>query len=244
MTDALTYQLDAAQTVSRLVEKIRAADIDPAPSENIYMEDLLEPQLYGEIQKRLPPREAYEILNHADARLPDGRYTRLMLDLTDATLKRLEGADRVFWTEMAQIFSSDALKDAILEKFRSRIHARFGEEIPETEAIPIFYKDFPGYFIRVHQDHPIKVATLQIYLPRDESQTHLGTCFYRKDGDGFARLKRNAFKPNSGYAFVRTDNSWHGVDPMGPDEDERNSVAITIYVKGSQYKNTLGYQKK
>lgn len=243
MSESETYQLDTVQTVSRLVAKIRAADIDPAPSENIYMEDLLEPDLYREMLRRMPREGAYEVLNHADAKLPDGRFTRLMLDLTEATLDRLDEEDRVFWSEMARVFSSDALKDAILQKFQNRIYSRFGEEMPETEAIPIFYKDFPGYFIRIHQDHPIKVATLQIYLPPDESQIHLGTCFYRKHGDGYTRLKRNAFKPNSGYAFVRTDDSWHGVDPIGPDERERNSIAITIYVKGSQYKNTLGYQK-
>ncbi|WP_043006463.1 hypothetical protein [Comamonas testosteroni] len=224
------------EVVDRLIDKIRCADIDVEPSENIYVEDLFEPAIYQSILAQLPSKDNYEILPHPDAKLPDGGSTRLMFDLTDESIQRLRGENRTFWERMRQVFSSDALKDAILEKFSVRIKQRFKGEIPETVSIPIFYKDFPGYFINVHPDHAIKVATFQVYLPEDNSQIHLGTSFYRQEGNDFIKLKRNQFQPNSGYAFVRTDESWHGVDPIGESERERNTMALTIYIKGSNHK--------
>lgn len=230
-------------TIRKLAEAILSAEVDQEPSENIYLEDLFDPDLYKEIIARLPDRGVYEILNHPEAKLPDGRYTRLMLDLTKETMGRLHDDNRIFWEKMHEVLTSNELKKTILEKFESRLIRQFGSQLPETVAIPIFYKDFPGYFISVHQDAPFKVATFQIYLPNDESQNHLGTSFYQRKGNEFIWLKRNQFKPNSGYAFVRTEHSWHGVDQIGENENERNSIAITIYIKDAEYKRTLGYEK-
>ncbi len=80
--------------------------------------------------------------------------------------------------------------------------------------------------------HLFKIATLQFYFPEDESQVHLGTSFHLKQGNTFPLLKTNQFKPNSGYAFVRTDTSWHSVQQMQPNEKKRNTLALTVYIKG------------
>lgn len=224
------------KVTNRLIERVRYANIDAEPSENIYMEDLFEPEIYQTILTRLPQKNVYEILPHPDAKMPDGSSTRWFFDMTEESMQRLQGEDKIFWTRMHQVFTSNTLKEAVLEKFANKIQQRFEGKIPETFIVPIFYKDFPGYFIRVHPDHAIKVATFQIYLPEDNSQNHLGTSFYRQEGDEFIKLKRNHFKPNSGYAFVRTDQSWHGVDPIGKNEKERNTIALTIYVKDANYK--------
>lgn len=228
--------LTATSIIDKLVDNIAAARVDEQPSPNIYIEDVFDPPTYTEILSRLPKREAYAPLDHPDARLPDGTATRLLLDLSEQSIARIQPEDQDFWVEMKDVFTSDALLNAVTKKFQRSITEQLGTDWPEMVTVPIFYKDFPGYFIRVHEDSPIKVATLQFYLPSDESQVHLGTSFHEKTANGFELLKTNSFRPNSGYAFVRTSNSWHSVKQMGANEKERNTLALTIYIKGKEYK--------
>lgn len=225
------------QIVDRIVARIAAAALDPEPCGNIYMEDMLPANVYAELLARLPADAALDPIDHPDAVAADGRTTRFLLDLTAASLARLDADDQDFWAAMIEIFTAPALAAAIVAKFAPTLHARFGDTLPELVAVPILYRDHPGYRIGVHPDSASKVATLQFYLPADRSQTHLGTSFHRRTAAGFEKLKTNSFAPNSAYAFVRTEESWHGVDELGPDEAVRNSIALTFYIKGEEYRS-------
>lgn len=226
--------------LERLVDRIRGARVDPRPSGNFYVEDVFPPDLYAEILARLPAHERYDYIEHPDAVLPDGTKTRKLLDLGPHTLVRLEAGDQAFWRALTEILTSEPLQQAILEKFADRIEERFGTHRPPLVTVPILYRDFPGYRIGVHTDAPYKVATMQFYFPRDDSQLHLGTSFYLKTAEGFQKYKTNVFKPNSAYAFVRTEESWHGVERMATGESHRDSLALTIYVKGREYRSDGG----
>ena len=50
--------------------------------------------------------------------------------------------------------------------------------------IPILTRDIPGYLITPHTDTRWKGITVQLYLPRDASTTHIGTIFHEKLADG------------------------------------------------------------
>jgi hypothetical protein len=230
------------QVLDRLVERINSAPIDPLPSDNIYMEDVFDPSLYVEVLSQLPADEDYDFIEHPDAVLPDGTKTRKLLDLTDATLSRLRPESQEFWHQMKDIFVSDALQKAIIQKFQGKIKSRFGDRYPEMVTVPILYRDFPGYRIGVHTDAPYKIATLQFYFPKDHSQLHLGTAFHQKEGETFSVFKINRFLPNSAYAFARTDTSWHSVQQMSLREQKRDTLALTIYEKGYEYKSTKVYR--
>jgi hypothetical protein len=227
--------------LERLIDRINTAQIDPLPSENIYMEDVFTPDIYAEVLARLPAEYEYNYIEHPDAVLPDGTKTRKLLDLTDASISRLKPQDQPFWMQMKMVLVSKMLQKALLLKFRDRINARFGENWPELVTVPIFYRDYAGYRISEHTDAPYKVATMQLYFPKDESQIHLGTSFHLREGNRFQLLKTNPFKPNSAYAFVRTDQSWHSVKQLAAHETARDSLALTIYEKGYEYKSEKGY---
>ncbi|VVC77121.1 hypothetical protein AQUSIP_24480 [Aquicella siphonis] len=230
--------------LNRLINKIHASAIDPDPSDNFFIEDVFPPELYAQILSRLPSDDEYEFIEHPDAVLPDGTRTRKLLDLTDESIKNLNPDHQAFWHEIKRMLVSDVLQKALVQKFTRRIKERFGEQWqhwPKMINVPIFYRDFPGYFISEHTDAPFKVITMQFYLPKDESQIHLGTSFHRKKNHGFELLKTNPFKPNSAYAFVRTDNSWHSVKQMAAHESKRDSLALTIYQKGFEYKSGKTY---
>lgn len=223
--------------LNRLLEKIESAPIDPRPSDNIFMEEVFDAAIYAEILARLPNNDIYDFIEHPDAILPDGTKTRKLLDLTEKTLAKLSPVDRAFWQQLRQVFTSPLLQEAITRKFLRPILSLYQGHLPEMVTVPIFYRDFPGYYITPHTDAPYKVATLQFYFPVDHSQIHLGTSFHEKQANGFRLLKTNEFKPNSAYAFVRTNHSWHSVQQLAANETIRNTLALTVYVKGHEYQS-------
>lgn len=230
--------------LNRLLEKIRSATIDPEPSDNFFIEDVFPSELYAKLLSCLPSDNEYDFIDHPDAVLPDGTRTRMLLDLTDETILKLKPEHQTFWHEIKSVLVSDALQKTLVQKFAGPIRERFGaswQDWPEMVNVPIFYRDFPGYFISEHTDAPFKVITMQFYFPKDESQAHLGTSFHKKTNQGFNLLKTNPFKPNSAYAFVRTDNSWHSVKKMAAHESKRDTLALTIYQKGFEYKSGQRY---
>ena len=223
--------------VERVVSRIAAAAIDPAPSSNIYMENMLPRKVYEELLARLPGDDVLDPIIHPDAITADGRRTRRLLDLTHDALARFDEEHRPFWEAMIELFTAPEIIAAIVDKFAPELRQRFGNTMPELIAVPMLYRDFPGYRIGIHPDSARKIATLQFYLPEDESQLHLGTSFHRRTAGGFEKLKTNGFLPNAAYAFVRTEESWHSVDELAADEKVRNTIALTFYIRGQEYRS-------
>jgi hypothetical protein len=224
--------------LDRLVEKIQNAAIDLAPSDNIFMENVFSPDIYAEILSKLPAEKEYQFIDHPDAVLADGTRTRKLLDLTEENILKLKTDNQSFWREMKNVFISKELQTAIVKKFEDKLRERFRDQLPEMVTVPIFYRDYPGYRINIHTDAPYKIATLQFYFPEDESQIHLGTSFHQRCGEHFYLYKTNLFKPNSAYAFARTESSWHSVQQIGQKEVQRNTLALTVYLKGHEYTST------
>jgi hypothetical protein len=50
--------------------------------------------------------------------------------------------------------------------------------------IPILTRDIPGYLITPHTDTRWKGITVQLYLPKDDANTDIGTIFHEKLPDG------------------------------------------------------------
>ena len=225
------------EIIARIVRRIDAAPVDPAPCGNIFMEDMLPRNVYRELLARLPGDEALDPIIHPDAITGDGRRTRHLLDLTRDSLARIDPEHQPFWEAMIEVFTAPEITRAIIAKFAPTLRERFGHTLPDLVAVPILYRDFPGYRIGIHPDTARKIATLQFYLPEDESQLHLGTAFHQRTASGYERLKTNAFEPNAAYAFVRTEESWHSVDELGPDEKVRNTIALTFYIRGQEYQS-------
>jgi hypothetical protein len=233
-----TPLLDVEAVVAHLVERIANAPVDLEPTENIYMEEVLPPAVYRELLARMPSDAVLDPIDHPDARAPDGRITRRLIDLTEASITRFTVEDRPFWRALTAALTSRALAAAIVAKFRMTLTARFGRVLPDIVAVPLIYRDFPGYRIGIHPDSAAKIATFQLYLPADESQRHLGTTFHlRTIWGSFERYKTNVFAPNTAYAFVRTDESWHSVDQLAACEAPRNTLALTFYIRGTEYRS-------
>ena len=97
--------------------------------------------------------------------------------------------------------------------------------------IPVLTRDIPGYLITPHTDTRWKGITVQLYLPRDRSITHIGTIFHEELPDGsLPKTQADAFAPNTGYAFAVGTDTWHSADPVGPEVKTRDSILLTYFV--------------
>ncbi|MDA0707438.1 MAG: hypothetical protein O2805_12720 [Proteobacteria bacterium] len=150
-----------------------------------------------------------------------------------------------FWVELGAWMSGQAFRQLILDKFSREITARFGPVSKLVTDIDTRYiRDFTRYAIAPHTDMPSKLVSLLFYLPRDTSMQHLGTSIYvplnpalRCEGtarhrfDRFRRVATLPFVPNALLGFLKTDQSFHGVEEIDEPGVERNLLLYNIYVR-------------
>ena len=79
-------------------------------------------------------------------------------------------------------------------------------------------RDIPGYRIFRIPIPTGKEITVQIYLPPDAARTYVGTIFNERMADGnIVKRAQMPFAPNTGYASAVGSDTWHSVDPPGPE---------------------------
>jgi hypothetical protein len=94
-----------------------------------------------------------------------------------------------------------------------------------------------------HTDAPHKLLSLLFYCPDDDRQKHLGTSVYlpidpdfRCAGgphyphDRFTKVVTMEYRPNALFAFFKTDNSFHGVEPIREAHVLRDLMLYDIHV--------------
>lgn len=224
MQDAVTEFLIAA---------VENAPLDPEPFDHIYFQAFTA-DVYATLLRNLPPLDRHLDLRHKDAMRPDGRSTRRRLFLYPETLRFLSESQRRYWLALSRALRASDLQAAFKRKFRTALENRFGKSVDRLSfrPVPILVRDLDGYRIGIHSDTPRKAITVQFYLPRDNSQEHLGTHLHG-DNEG-QTVKTLAFTPASAYAFpvLRTE-SFHSVPSTTAADGERNSIMLTYYVTGT-----------
>lgn len=151
-----------------------------------YQEGVWEPEFYREMIESLPPFDKYRQYNNI---YPN----RFLYPARDG-----------IWGEVEKQFI-----DLFGEKIRVQL-----------------CRDKPGYSIGPHTDGQKERMTLLFYLAKDDSHPGVGTSVYVPvkhdficDGKthhefaDFRKLWTARYVPNSMFGFVRSDNSFHGVEP-------------------------------
>lgn len=219
---------------AELVARIASSPLETWPFDHVYLEDVLPPARYRRLLEALPETGRYREFQHRDAMQPDGTSARRKFYLYPEHLVFLPAAQRPVWREVTRALRSPDLQAAFKEKFRKALERRFGRGVDRLSFYPllILLRDRPGYRIGVHGDSLSKAITVQIYLPADDTQAHLGTVLHEtRDADG-ERVKRLAFRPASGYGFpVLRHETWHSVPRTQETDRERNSMMLTYYVQ-------------
>lgn len=218
-----------AEHLSRVVGTT-ALQVDPFA--HLVLEGVFPSDVYAELLENLPADAYYRELKHSDAMLPDGRSARLQFQLVPANIARLPAMQAAFWREVVAGLRAREVDAAYKARFATRLEAVRGRPVERIRLrhFPTLFRDLGGYRISIHPDSPRKAITTQFYLPADDRQLHLGTRFHARNEDGsFREVRAMRFVPNSGYAFAVTPESWHGVEPMRPDDRPRNSLMVIVF---------------
>lgn len=213
------------------------------PFPHFYVHPVFPPDLYAELLLRLPKRESYLRLDETGT-VPRGAYPERFICTIEQLMQDESKNYGNFWTDLYKWLMSNAFAHLLMKKFDRYIEERFGQNILNTEFDARLIRDFTNYSITPHTDATHKLISLLFYLPPHFDNLHLGTSIYapidpnfRCEGgphhpySKFKKVVTAEYKPNSLFAFFKTDNSFHGVDPITDQGIQRDLLLYNIYVR-------------
>ena len=213
-----------------------AVDVDPFP--HFYLENVFPDDYYKALLRNLPSTDVYDNLYEVtDLKLDHFRH-RNQRDMDAGWTVRLPPGLQSFWNSFNKWFLGADLAQAVLNSFRSQ-----RSSWPEVSVESQFIRHRAGYFLGPHSDLHTKLVVLLIYLAPNYSAPHLGTSLYRpKDPafschdskhypfEDFIRVKTAPYKPNSLLAFMRSDISFHGLEPLSQTDVAAEGRDVIQYV--------------
>jgi hypothetical protein len=223
--------------IAAIVANVERGRVVETPFFHLEFERVFPEELYAQMMALMPDADDYRPLpgrSRGNAR-GDGTFTRVKIDLFPEHTRHFAGAQRRLWDMVGRALCSAELRAAFVRRLAPGLARRFGENFSAVGMypIPVLTRDTPGYSITPHTDTRWKGITVQLYLPRDASATHVGTVFHDRAPDGsLRRACQMKFAPNSGYAFAVGDNTWHSADRLGSEVVSRDSILLTYFVDG------------
>ena len=227
-----------------LAYQIANAEIAKFPYPHIYVREAWPADFYRDLHRALP--ESREMVPIAEARPVTGYKERFVFPLGPDAVGRLPPAKRAFWEGFAAWLLGQRFGQLVLEKFSPIVKDRFKKETRKIDfySEALLVEDHTGYSLGPHSDAPKKVVTMLFYLPVDESQAAYGTSIYVPNDqnftcpggphypfDKFGRVRTLPFLPNSLFAFVKTHNSFHGVEPVVCADRNRWLLLFDVYCR-------------
>jgi hypothetical protein len=230
---------DRRRAADRLAEFV-AHSIDAAravekPFFHLEFDRVFPDDIYAQILELMPQANDYRPM-HGRSKghdLTDGTHTRVKIDLFPEYIRNLPGDKRALWDIVGRALCSEVVKQAFIRRLAPGLSKRFGKEFADVGMypIPILTRDIPGYLITPHTDTRWKGITVQLYLPKDEANTDIGTIFHEKLPDGsLPKRAQMRFAPNTGYAFAVGADTWHSADPVHDRVKSRDSILLTYFV--------------
>lgn len=186
--------------VERLRRRLASVEWKTEPYSYFYLTDVFSEEFYRQMIDNLPDTSLYKRYNN--------KYKeRFLYDMHSD----------YFWNNVDAMFRS-----------------LYGSNI-RTQLC----RDFGGYSIGPHTDGRKENMTILFYLPKDDSQPRLGTSVYapkdrsftcdgskHHDFEQFDKLFTVPYVTNSCFGFIRSDNSFHGVEPSNA---ERNLIQVSVW---------------
>jgi len=225
----------AGHLANFIVDSIDSARAVEKPFFHLEFDRVFPDDIYSQILALMPESADYRPM-HGRSKghdLDDGTHTRVKIDLFPEYIRNLPAEKRALWDVVGRALCSEPVKQAFVRRLAPGLSKRFGENFARVGMypIPILTRDIPGYLITPHTDTHWKGITVQLYLPKDDANTDIGTIFHEKLADGsMPKRTQMRFAPNTGYAFAVGKDTWHSADPVGPEVTTRDSILLTYFV--------------
>lgn len=191
-----------------LIERLEAAEVVLEPYPHLWVDSALPSVLYARLMDQLPPPKQYQPIAKVRKILGKGYPKRFVSD-----------PKAEVWTETSDQLRAGAFRRALCKKF--------GIEDGNLTDETLLIRDKPGYKIGPHTDMPLKVMSAlfylrgcdgtSLYVPKEEGFTCKGGPHH--SFTKFNKVKTAPFKPNSLFVFLKTSNSFHGVEPTKAHRD-------------------------
>jgi hypothetical protein len=235
--------------LAHIQERLRTRSVSLDPYPHYYLQNVLPEDYYRALLANLPESEVYENLYEVTTLKLDHFRHRDQRDLTRGWTASLPGGRRAFWDGFHDWFLSPALAQAVLQSFAAELQPRIGgpEAWPPVSVESQLIRHRAGYFLGPHSDANTKLVVFLLYLAPDDSAPHLGTSLFRPKAAGFGcpdskhypfedfiRVKTAPYKPNSLLAFVRSDQSFHGVQPLVDADGPRDLIQYVVYDRAAR----------
>ena len=171
-----------------IVQSIDGARAVEKPFFHLEFDRVFPDDIYAQILALMPKSSDYRPM-HGRSKghdLADGTHTRVKIDLFPEYIRNLPAEKRALWDIVGRALCSEPVKLAFIRRLAPGLSKRFGENFAKVGMypIPILTRDIPGYLITPHTDTRWKGITVQLYLPKDDANTDIGTIFHEKLPDG------------------------------------------------------------
>jgi len=221
--------------------QIANAPLRKYPYPHYLVHDVFEPELYRQLLEHLLPPELMQPIKQVR---PVGKgYSdeRFVFTLGPQEIAALPARYCAFWEDLSGWLLGMPFLSSLFRKFAPYIEQRFGDQDPGFYNEAMLVDDRVRYSLGPHSDAPSKVITLLFYLPADAARPHLGTSIYvprnpefRCAGgphypyEVFKRVMTMPYLPNTLFAFFKTDNSFHGVEPVRDENYRRHLLFYDV----------------
>jgi FkbM family methyltransferase len=240
-TDLIAEQqakaIDYEAVKAHVNQQIASMQINKAPYPHFTVNNLFPTDYYRLMMAMKPDND--ELICLDDTGRASGYPERFVMHLDDHLDNLDDPVKRTFWARHREWFCSQDLMVTMVRRFYDEITARGVRSLNiETEAM--FMRDFAGYSIGPHTDSPKRLITMMVYLPEDADHAHLGTSVYTPRDpsalrgsathhgfDQFEQVGTARYLPNSAFGFLRSDNSFHGVEAM-QDAYQRDTMVYIV----------------
>jgi hypothetical protein len=158
-------------------------------------------------------------------------------------LVNLTEKQKKFWGELGKWMGDGKFATDLINKFK-QIIIKWKPELQNNNINLHSYialtRDLKNYMIPPHTDYKYGLITMLFYLPRREEleNKNWGTSIYLpKKGEivntdqhysleKFNKIFTSSYISNTMFGFVKTDNSFHGVEKIGLEDDVQRDLLI------------------
>ena len=232
---------------SQLLYGVCNAKINDYPYPHFYVESIFSERSYTLLEENWPLPQEMKSIADSGWVTPGSFKERLYHDVSDeAMLSKVSGKRRSVWQDFATTICSDYIINRLVAICQPYHHLHpwlsKGGNFKVKPSI-LVQSDYNDYTISPHSQHPQEIMVLLIYFAKKENTEEAGTSMYiprdpnfECDGlkhhqpESFHKILTAPFRRNSLFGFLKTRNSFHGVEPVDQ-PTERNVLYIGIVLE-------------